>query len=220
MVFGCKFSRFLRSASQLGRNREDDGSIWILHIFLGALRVTFRWGFLQLIPRIDYAVFTKPTLRTPAAVRNFVQDCEVQSPTIRSRLAAADDFFKHAVAVRYSLFSAFGNRRFQFQERRQLFIRSHNETLSVAAMCVCNPDWSPVGINRWDAAPTPAGFAEILSDDFPASFHTTILSLLLITQSGACGVSGGNIMRWSYSHHSPHHQDQKRFADGSNQIDP
>jgi len=26
--------------------------------------------------------------------------------------------------------------------------RVHNETLSVAAMCVCNPDRSPVGINR------------------------------------------------------------------------
>jgi hypothetical protein len=33
------------------------------------------------------------------------------------------------------------NRRFQFQKRRQLFIRTHNETLSVA-MCVSNPDCS------------------------------------------------------------------------------
>ena len=77
-----------------------------------------------------------------------MQDCEIQSRTIRSRLAAADDFFKHAVALRYSLFSAFGNRRFQFQKRRQLFIRSHNETLSVVAMCVRNPDRLPVVINR------------------------------------------------------------------------
>jgi hypothetical protein len=30
----------------------------------------------------------------------------------------------------------------------QFFIRSHNETLSVIAMRVCNPDRSPVGINR------------------------------------------------------------------------
>ncbi len=29
---------------------------------------------------------------------------------------------------------------FKFHKRRQLFIRSHNETLSVATMCVCNPD--------------------------------------------------------------------------------
>jgi hypothetical protein len=40
------------------------------------------------------------------------------------------------------------NRRFEFYKRRQLFIRSHNETLSVIAMRVCNPDRSPVGINR------------------------------------------------------------------------
>jgi|Kansoi300Nextera_1026150.scaffolds.fasta_scaffold37366_2 hypothetical protein len=31
--------------------------------------------------------------------------------------------------------------------RGQLFIRSHNETLSVVAMRVCNPGRSPVGIN-------------------------------------------------------------------------
>jgi hypothetical protein len=40
-------------------------------------------------------------------------------------------------------------RRFQFNERPQLFIRMHNETLSVIAVCVCNPDCSPVGINRF-----------------------------------------------------------------------
>jgi hypothetical protein len=28
------------------------------------------------------------------------------------------------------------------------FIGMHNETLSVVAVCVCNPDRSPVGINR------------------------------------------------------------------------
>jgi hypothetical protein len=78
----------------------------------------------------------------------------------------------------------------------QFFVGSNDESLSVVSVRINNPDRSPVGINRRDAAPTPAGFAEILSDDFPASFHT------------------------AYSHHSPQHQDQKRFADGSNQIDP
>ena len=38
------------------------------------------------------------------------------------------------------------NSRFQFQKRRQLFVRVHNETLSVA-MRVHNPDRSLVGIN-------------------------------------------------------------------------
>ncbi len=33
------------------------------------------------------------------------------------------------------------------KKRRELFIRTHNETLSVAAMCVGNPDRAPVGIN-------------------------------------------------------------------------
>jgi hypothetical protein len=46
----------------------------------------------------------------------------------------------------YSATSAY--RRFQFQKSRELFIRTHNETLSVAAIGVSNPDRSPFGINR------------------------------------------------------------------------
>jgi hypothetical protein len=41
-------------------------------------------------------------------------------------------------------YAATADRWFQFQKRTQLFIRSQNETLSVAAMCVSNPDCSPV----------------------------------------------------------------------------
>jgi hypothetical protein len=37
-----------------------------------------------------------------------------------------------------SRFSMRLNRRFQFEKSRQLFIRSHNETLSIVAMRVCN----------------------------------------------------------------------------------
>jgi len=44
--------------------------------------------------------------------------------------------------------AASANHRFEFQKRRQLFIRTHNVTLSIAAMRVGNPDRSPVGINR------------------------------------------------------------------------
>jgi hypothetical protein len=58
------------------------------------------------------------------------------------------------------------NLRFKFEESRQFFISSPNETLSVAAMCVNNPDCLPLRINGWDTAPTPTGFAEIVSDDF------------------------------------------------------
>jgi hypothetical protein len=37
---------------------------------------------------------------------------------------------------------------FKFQKRSQLFIGVLNETLSIIAMRVCNPDRSPVAINR------------------------------------------------------------------------
>ena len=40
------------------------------------------------------------------------------------------------------------NRRFEFQKSRQQFLRTHKEALSVVAVCVCNPDRSPAGINR------------------------------------------------------------------------
>jgi hypothetical protein len=36
---------------------------------------------------------------------------------------------------------------FPIPKSSQLFIRTHNETLSVIAMRVCNPDRSPFGIN-------------------------------------------------------------------------
>ena len=55
----------------------------------------------------------------------------------------------------------------QLEECSQLFIRARNETLSVVAMCVCNPDRSPVGIRCGNTAATPAGFAELVRYDFP-----------------------------------------------------
>jgi hypothetical protein len=38
-------------------------------------------------------------------------------------------------------------RRFEFHKRSQLFSRSHNETLSVIAVCIDNPDCSHLRIN-------------------------------------------------------------------------
>jgi hypothetical protein len=64
---------------------------------------------------------------------------------------------------------------FKFQKRSQQFSRLHNETLSVVAMRVSNRDRSPFTIHGGDAAPTPTGFAEIVSDDFPILY--TILPL-------------------------------------------
>jgi hypothetical protein len=36
--------------------------------------------------------------------------------------------------------AATANRRFEFDKRRQLFIRTHNKTLSIAAVRIGNPD--------------------------------------------------------------------------------
>jgi hypothetical protein len=44
-------------------------------------------------------------------------------------------------------FAASADRRFEFEKCRQQFIRPRNETLSVVAVRVCNPDCSPVGIH-------------------------------------------------------------------------
>jgi hypothetical protein len=44
-------------------------------------------------------------------------------------------------------FAASTNHRFEFQKRRQIFIRAHNETPSVVGMLISNPDFSPAGIN-------------------------------------------------------------------------
>jgi hypothetical protein len=46
--------------------------------------------------------------------------------------------------LRDQIHCEFVNRPFQFQKRSPLFIGMHNETLSVAAMRVNNPDRSPV----------------------------------------------------------------------------
>jgi len=46
------------------------------------------------------------------------------------------------------ILSGGSNRPFQFQKRGQLFIGAHNETPSVVTVRVCNPERSPVGIDR------------------------------------------------------------------------
>jgi len=39
------------------------------------------------------------------------------------------------------------NDKIELYKRSQLFIGTHNESLSVVAMCVCNPDRSPLMIH-------------------------------------------------------------------------
>jgi hypothetical protein len=65
-----------------------------------------------------------------------------------SRSVLSDAELAKNLACSSKQFAASANRRFQFQKRSQLFIRSHNETLPVAAMRVSNPGRSPAGINR------------------------------------------------------------------------
>jgi hypothetical protein len=69
-------------------------------------------------------------------------------------------------------FAAGANRRFKFHKSSQFFIRSRNETLSVAAMRVSNPDGSPFGIDSCDPAQTPPAFLEIVGDDLPSTSST------------------------------------------------
>jgi hypothetical protein len=63
-------------------------------------------------------------------------------------ICLATEEFGRNLASPSSQFAASANRGFQLQKRGQFFIRTHNETLSIVAMSVCNPDYSPVGINR------------------------------------------------------------------------
>jgi hypothetical protein len=43
-------------------------------------------------------------------------------------------------------------RRFEFEKRSQLFIRTHNETLCIVAMCVSNKDRFGTCSRHWSSA--------------------------------------------------------------------
>ena len=95
------------------------------------------WFFLSFPRRVDSAIAGLEEAKNLAGkVLRLIQD----------RLSDAE--FGKNLANLSNQFAASANRRFEFQKRRQLFIRTHNETLSVVAMRVSNPDRSPVGINR------------------------------------------------------------------------
>ena len=65
---------------------------------------------------------------------------------IQDRLSDAE--FGENAANLSNEFGASANRRFKFYECIQNLIRTHDETLSVVAMCVCNLDYSAVTIQR------------------------------------------------------------------------
>src|SRR5215471_12887417 len=70
----------------------------------------------------------------------------VRRDLVRSRLGRTVNFhFSHNEAQIVGAFSqkVDTNRPLQFQKRGQQFIGAHNETLSIIAMCVSNPDCAP-----------------------------------------------------------------------------
>jgi hypothetical protein len=69
-----------------------------------------------------------------------------ESPPPDSGLFDAAEFGKNRANLS-SQFAASADSRFQLEKSTQLFICTHNETFSIAAMCVRNPDCSPVRIN-------------------------------------------------------------------------
>jgi hypothetical protein len=92
--------------------------------------------------------------------------------------------------------SAFGKRNDSrvtlSSSRNAVSFSSRRAKLSVVAMCVNNPDCLPLRINRCDAAPTPTGFAEIVSDDFPELHVDRIVPLLVSTQQSQNDMKGRN----------------------------
>ena len=69
--------------------------------------------------------------------------------------------------------------------------------LPVVAVCVSNEDRLSVAINRCDTAPTPSGFAEIVSDDFPELHVDQIVPLLVSTQQSQNDIDERNEARVS-----------------------
>jgi hypothetical protein len=100
---------------------------------------------------------------------------------------------------RRKLTAAYANRRFKFKKSSQPLARTHDETLSVIVMRVNNPDCSPFAIYRRNTAPTPTGFAEIVSDD--SRYFTRRIMAFLLLQGGAgmVGISYDSVLhrRWT-----------------------
>jgi hypothetical protein len=59
----------------------------------------------------------------------------------------SDAEFEKMSPARQAPSASSANRQFEFQKSSRDFLRVHNETLSVAAMCVNNPDCLSLGIN-------------------------------------------------------------------------
>jgi hypothetical protein len=92
------------------------------------------------------ALITRGRFRAPLSLSFAVQ--KLPAPKPAAAAAVTIDFVVTASSSR---------------KRSHLFIRPHNDTLSIVAVCINNPERSPVAINRCNTAPTPSGLAEIVS---------------------------------------------------------
>jgi hypothetical protein len=99
--------------------------------------------------------------------------------------------------IRHLRAQCFARDSLKFEKRSQFFVGGDDESLSVVAVCISNEDRLSVGINRCDAAPTPTGFAEIVSDDFPELHVDRIVPLLVSTQQSQNDMNGGAMTRAS-----------------------
>jgi hypothetical protein len=72
-----------------------------------------------------------------------------------------------------------GNHPREFKKRSDLVIGLRDETVSVTAMRISNPDRSPFAIYGCDTAPAPTGFTEIVTDDLPVLHCGGIVPLSL-----------------------------------------
>src|SRR6516162_6879636 len=116
--------------------------------YRGPNAITDAIGFAKFYSRSHNAV-----IRVYDASGNVIQTARAQGRFLvltfssRTRFLA---FLRNSYAL-----SVQSNRRFQFQKRGQLFIRTDNVTLSVVAVCVSNPARSPLRIYGALALRTP-----------------------------------------------------------------
>jgi hypothetical protein len=77
-----------------------------------------------------------------------LSDDEIEEVFTRSATVVQRYFTRSAVLWAF----CHTNRRFKFQKRNQVFIRAHNEPLSVAAMRIGNADRSPFAMASSNAS--------------------------------------------------------------------
>jgi len=75
-------------------------------------------------------------------------------------------------------FAASTDHRFEFQKRSQLFVSTHNETLSVAAMRATIQIVRPLESTAENPAQTPSGLAEFVGNQLPI-LHESISQIFM-----------------------------------------